>query len=67
MEQKLFHAWARRVMIPITVGALKMSGFISQPSVDAFLKLEGVKQNMVEDLKNLGLPMREIEVMEGSE
>jgi hypothetical protein len=54
-------------MIPITVGALKMSGFISQPSVDAFLKLEGVKQNVVEDLKDLGLPMREIEVMEGSE
>lgn len=58
-EQKLLRAGAWRVVMPTTVGALKISSFISQPSVNNFLQLRGARQNIVEDLENLGLSLRD--------
>ena len=59
-ERKLLRAGAWKVVMPTTVGALKISSFITQPSVNNFLQLQGARQNIVEDLSSLGLSLRDL-------
>ena len=61
-EQKLMRAGAWKVVMPTTVGALKISSFITQPSVNNFLQLHGARQNIIEDLDSLGLSLRDAPV-----
>lgn len=65
-EQKLLRAGAWKVVMPTNVGALKMSSFITSPSANEFLQLQGARQNIVEDLESLGLALRDILVDSGS-
>lgn len=59
-EQKLLRAGAWKVVMPTTVGALKISSFVTHPSVNNFLQLHGARQNIVEDLESLGLSLRDL-------